>query len=486
MSTFRSLSLFLGLVASAATHGARQEAMRPVAVRVEGRVEVRVDPRIELVTAVARLAGFREFKQKSSSSPYAEAVDAHFAPYAEHAAVQRLRRLRAERGVSFDALPSFAVHLGPLPELEELVPFDAPPERLDARWGLDGGRAFLAELRDLAAVSRAADFFAGHAELYAETEKRLSERLSKSLALPWFDRFFGERTGASYVAIPGLLCGGGNFGVGIRHSDGTPERITPVFGCWEWDEGGRPVFDDSYLPLFVHELAHSYTNPFVDRHAARLRASAARIHATCAEVMKRQAYGDWKTLVYESLVRAAVVRCRESTEGAAAGEEQAKEEVENGFRWVPDLARLYGELESDRATYPSFDSLMPKVADVFDRWAEKAEAEKAPSPNAPKLVSSEPAAGASDVDPALASLVLRFDRPMRDQGWSIVGSPDDVPQLIGKPAYDAERKVLTVAMRLEPGRTYRFGLNSPRNQGFRAADGTPLEPLSIEFSTRKK
>src|SRR5688572_24692660 len=160
MRTLRSLALFVGLVAAAAAPGAPQEAKH--------RIEVRVDPRLELVTAVARLAGFREFRQPSSSSPYADAVDAHFAPYAEHAAVQHLSRLRTERGVSFDAVPSFAVHLGPLPELAELVPFDAPPERLDGRWGLDGGRAFLVELRELAKASGAADFFAGHAELYAE------------------------------------------------------------------------------------------------------------------------------------------------------------------------------------------------------------------------------------------------------------------------------------------------------------------------------
>src|SRR5262245_59601325 len=77
--------------------------------------EVHVDPRVELLTGLARLAGFREFTMESSDSPYARRFDAHFAPSREHAAVTELRRLRAKSGVSYDAIPSFAVHVGELP-----------------------------------------------------------------------------------------------------------------------------------------------------------------------------------------------------------------------------------------------------------------------------------------------------------------------------------------------------------------------------------
>jgi len=446
------------------------------------RVAVRVDPRVELMTLIARLAGFQEFNMANSASPYATRVQEHFGPLAEHPVLDRLKALRATRGVSYDAISSLAVHLGPLPELVELAPFDAPPERLDARWGGAEARAFLAELRDFAQVSEAASFFAGEREFYAEVERRLAARLAESKALPWFDAFFGARGTARTTAIPGLLCGGGCFGVGIRYPDGRPEEITPVFGCWSWDAQGLPVFDASYLPLFVHELCHSYTNALVDRFARELLPVGERLFAASAEAMKRQAYPTGKIVLYETLVRASVVRCRVVTEGSAAGQAQAEVEVGNGFRWVPALARRFGDYEADRERWPSFADFVPEIVKVLEAEATAAEA----ALDGPRLVSIVPANGAEDVDPSLGAMVLTFDREMRDQSWSIAGNPAEQPKIAGALAYDAARTVLTVPIQLEPGRTYRFWLNSPKFTGFKDKDGTPLLPVEVSFTTRAR
>lgn len=445
------------------------------------RFDVRVDPRVELLVTVARLAEFREFTMPNSNSPYSERIAARFGPLKSHAVIERIRSLRAERGVSYDAIASLAVHLGPLPELEERVDFSTAPERLDARWGGALARPFLAELRDFAQAAKAKEFFESERAFYGQVEVRLSARLTQSLALPWFDGFFGARGSARYTAIAGLLCGGGNYGVGVRFPDERPEEITPVFGCWTWDSEGLPVFGETYLPLFVHELCHTYTNPFVDRHAQALSAAMSKIHATCAEPMKRQGYGNWKTIAYESLVRASVVRCRIATEGADAGERQAREEVAEHFRWVPELAQLFGEYENNRNTYKSFESFMPRVIAFFDGYAAKL-----PTAAAPVIVELVPRNGADDVDPTLSSMVITFDREMTDQAWSIVGSKADQPEITGSLAYDAQRRVLTVPIRLEPSKTYRFSLNSTRFQAFRSKDGVALEPVEVTFTTRAR
>ena len=455
-----------------------QAPVRAIPVRA---IDVRVDTRIELLTALARQAGFKEYSQANASSPYAERVDARLAPFKDHPAVEKLKLLRVLRSVSFDAIPSLAVHLGPLPGLEERIPFDQAPERLDARWGGVKARAFLVELRALVVDAKLEEFFAGERELFAETEKRLAATLAESRALPWFDAFFGVKQGARYVAIPGLLCGGGNYGVGVRFADGTPEEITPVFGCSSFDAGGVPVFDRGYLPLCIHELAHTYTNPFVDRFEKELEPAGKRLYASCARKMARQNYGNVKTMFYESLVRASVVRCRLATEGQAAADEQARYEANRHFTWVPELAQLFGEYEGDRERYPTFDTFMPRIVAFFEQVAEHAE----PEGEAPKLVSIEPANGARDVDPTRTVMTLRFDRPMRDKSWSIVGTPSDQPEVAGELAYDAERQVLTVPVRLEPGRTYRFWLNSDQFHAFKSAEGEPLDPLEVTFTTKK-
>lgn len=443
-------------------------------------VEVRVDPRVELLTLLARLCEFGEFRMPAAESAYARRVEEWFGPLDDHPVFAHLHRLRNERGVSFDAIASLAVHLGPLPELVELAPFDAAPERLDARWGGVEARPFLADLRDFVRHSSAEEFFAGEREFHSEVERRLAARLAQSKALPWFDAVFGARA-AQYVATPGLLCGGGNYGVGIRYPDGRPEEIRPVFGCWSWDKDGIPVFDEGYLPLFIHELCHSYTNAVVERFEAELEGPGARLFALAAEEMARQAYPSWKTTMYETFVRASVVRCRADTEGVAAGNEQAEEEVGRGFRWVPALARRLGDFQGARERYPSFADFVPELVKTLAAEAERLEREVV---NAPRLVSLVPANGAEDVDPALTTMVITFDREMKDKNWSIAGNPADQPKVTGALAYDAARKVLTVPIQLEPGRSYHFWLNTAKFQGFKAADGTPLAPVEVRFSTR--
>lgn len=447
-------------------------------------IRVEVDPEVELATLVARFAGFREFAEPNSRSPYSRAIEAHFAAQRDHPAVQRLRELRQAHGVSFDAIASLGVHLGPLPELAERVPFDADTAtfggRLDARWGGARAREFVALLRDFAREGRAEEFFAGQAETFREVEARLAARLSQSVALPWFDAFFGARAGASYRAIPGLLSGGHNYGVGVRFPGGGAEEISPVLGCWSFDKDGLPVFGDEYLPVFVHELCHTYTNPIVDQRFELLEACGARLFAAREPELRRQSYTSARIVLYETLVRAVVVHCRHDTEGPEAGRAQAEAERASHFTWVPAVAASLAEVQADRERFPSLVEFMPRIVEVLE--AELAELEaKAP----PRLVACAPLPDATDVDPSSTALVLTFDQPMQDRSWSLVGAPSELPDFTGKPRFDRERKVLTIPMRLEPGARYRIGLNTGGKSGFRSARGETLAPVTVSFETRR-
>jgi hypothetical protein len=372
------------LVCSLAGGGQEKGGAPAAPATADHVIEVRVDRRVELLTLVARLAGFDEFNQANSKSPYSRAADAWFREQRDHPAVKRLQELRKSNGVGFDAIPMLAVHLEDSVALEERVAFDTPPERLDQRWGGADARAFLVLLRDFVKAADSEGFFDSQEERFAGAAERLRAVIEKSRALPWFDRTFGARSGASYVAIPGLLCGGGNYGVGIRYppratANGTEidEEILPVFGCSRFDDAGIPLFGDEMAGLLVHELCHSYTNALVDRIAPQLEPSAKRLFDGKADAMRRQAYGDWKTMCYESLVRASVVRCRSVTEGAAAGRAQEAEEVGRSFVWVPALAVELARYDADRKQWPTFVDFLPEIVKCFAREAAKLDADQA-------------------------------------------------------------------------------------------------------------
>jgi len=451
-------------------------------------IEASVDRRVELLTLVARLADFGEFSMANAASPYARAADAWFREFRDHAAVKRLRELRRTRGVSYDAIASLAVHVEDSAGLEERIPFDRPPERLDARWGLEGARAFLDDLRDFVKVAKSEEFFDGQQQRFDAASARLRTVIEKNQALPWFDSVFGERRGARYCAIPGLLCGGGNYGVGVRFpakKDGSPsdeaEEILPVFGCSSFDADGVPVFGAEMGGLVVHELCHSYTNALVDRIAAQLEKPAGALFSTCADVMRQQAYADWKTMSYESLVRACVVRCRTVTEGDAAGKRQRDEEVARGFAWVPALADEIGRFEADRKQWPTFADFLPQIVACFEREAQHAKEQEAKSPH---LVSMAPANGSRELAAGDGELVFTFDRAMRTDSYSVMGEPAKTPKARGKPTWDASGKVFTLPVRFEAGTSYRFRLNSETRQGFQSRDGVALAPVEITLATK--
>jgi hypothetical protein len=436
---------------------------------------------LEVLCLAARFAGFDEYQPHRSKPAYGAEAEAHFARAKDHAVVQRLRALRSSHGIGYDAIAGLAVHLGPLPDLAPRTPLAPRPAMLDARWDGADVEGFVALLRDFAQKADASTFFAQRREFHAEAAHRLAARLADSKALPWFDAFFGKRAGASCAAVVGLLCGGHNYGVSVQHADGKPDELRPVFGCWRFDAEGLPTFGEELLPLFVHELCHSYTNPVVERHLARLQRPGDALFAAKAQAMRNQAYTNGRTVLCETFVRACVIRCLADTDGAAAAKRQAALETRNHFPWAAEVAARLGEYQADRAKYPDFDAFVPRLAEALDAIVAKLPAADAA---APQLVAMSPSNGAADVDPATTELTFTFDQPMRDQSWSVVGSAQDTPTIPGKPRYDEKRTTLTLPVQLQPGRTYRFALNSADKQGFVSAKGAALAPTAITFATR--
>lgn len=99
----------------------------------------------------------------------------------------------------------------------------------------------------------------------------------------------------------------------------------------------------------------------------------------------------------------------------------------------------------------------------------------------PRVVSLDPANGATGVSPSKSQLTITFNVPMGG-GRSITGQ---APDITSTPRWSGDKKTLTVPVRLVGGQNYRFGLNSPSFRNFRSADGLELEPMVWQFSTSR-
>lgn len=443
-------------------------------------VVVRVDPRVELMSVIFRLAGNPEYGNGRVKA-YSEAVEAHFDKFRDHAVVKLARELRRKHGVSYDAVMNMAVHIKDVKGLKEAVSFDREPRTLERRWSVKDARRFLAAARKFVKEAKFAAFLKKHAGLYRTAEKRLAKTLAEHADLDWFDKFFGARSGAEFEIAIGMLNGPGNYGARIRKPGGK-ETLYCVLGVWRVDSSGDPTFPAAVLGTVVHEFCHSYANPLVNANAAKLQRAGEALWPHVADTMRRQAYGNWKTMMYESLVRACVVRYMHATGGAKAAARQQREEGNRGFRWVGGMAAQLALYEADRKAYPNLEAFFPRIAAYLEGYADGFAGQQRDAA-APRVVEMSPANGADDVDPATTEIRVTFSRPMRDGAWAFVGGGPHYPETTGRPSYDAARKVITLPVKLKPAWRYEFWLNRGKYNSFCSEDNVPLEPVRVAFRT---
>jgi hypothetical protein len=470
------LLLPLGFVQSA-------EAEKPQ--QKEAALRVLVDPRVELMSIIFRLAGNPEYQQGRVKA-YVEDVERWFGKSREHRVVKLARELRRSRGVSYDAVMSMAVHLDNTRNLQLRVPLEPWPAGLDGRWPRQRVPEFLEAAREFAQQADFPGFLVKHQPLYEMSVSRMRAVLEKDAHLEWFDEFFGRRPKAAFTVALGLLNGGGSYGLHCRTPDGQ-EDLYCVLGVWLIDDEGKPRFTRDVLDVVVHEFCHSYTNAIVERHANQLQTAGEKIFPHVAKTMRAQAYSNWKTIMYESLVRASVLRYIQRYDGRIAAGLAKAQQWGRGFRWVGELSDLLGEYEAQRDKYKTLEDFAPRIVEFLNSYADRFPREQElEDAKRPRIVSITPANGAIDVDPDLRKIEVIFDRPMRDGSWSMIGGGPNFPELTGKASYDAKRTTWSIPVKLKPAWTYQFMLNSPTLNAFRSADGTPLAPVKVTFKTARK
>ncbi len=102
----------------------------------------------------------------------------------------------------------------------------------------------------------------------------------------------------------------------------------------------------------------------------------------------------------------------------------------------------------------------------------------------PRLVSTTPAAGATDVDPATSEIVVAFDSDMAG-GFSWTGGGPDYPPIVeGQGPHWRDPRTCVLPVKLEPGHYYRVGINSKSHGNFRSKSGVSARPSVIYFTTR--
>ena len=84
--------------------------------------------------------------------------------------------------------------------------------------------------------------------------------------------------------------------------------------------------------------------------------------------MKGQAYGNWQTMMRESLVRACEVRYAMANNSKERAEQIANYNIGRGFHWIKELSELLGQYEKQRDKYQTLDAFMPEIVKFFQNY----------------------------------------------------------------------------------------------------------------------
>ena len=339
-------------------------------ITATAQMKSEVSETVELMGILSRTAGFEEFSENFAGQ-YSKDAEAWFGQYREHPTVAYYKDLRARHGIGYERVTSMAVHLETDKGKVTLVGDRA---ELPGGWQNVDLDDFVKRLNKFYADTRFHEFFEQHKTFYNDFLKTYDANVMPHIHPEWFGRFYnGTETTERFRLIIGFTYGTTNNGVS-RQLPGQPREVIAVCGYYINPSTGRHQLDIS-LPL--HEFNHSFVNPLLNNadNAKAMQDVGQKLYQLSQQSMESQHYNDWRIVVNESLVRAAVITYfYEHALNQFAMNTLTIETMGKGFPWMLDAVAALRYYAAHREQYPTLSDFYPEIARCLGRYISDAAA----------------------------------------------------------------------------------------------------------------
>ncbi len=309
------------------------------------------------------------------SYPYLKDVSDYFGNYTNDTAVQLVYKV-VQNGLTYDAVPEFALHLNP-------VNFSKNTNWSDMlRLRPDLNTTLLDEFAE--AVSKFANetdfcrFYNEHRAFYNKTLQEFAKNDEILLNITQFEEnFFGENA-SSWTIIPLTLMSHHGFAY-YFDKDGS-KRVYAFLGFGSVHDGVPVVnINGNGVTFLVHEFAHSFVNPAVDSNYALFKPYEP-LYNPVREKLSMMAYTDFKIMLYETFVRAVEAYYLNVTgHPDAAKRKLGMNSV--AFYFIKDVYNAYtSDYMKHRSEYKTFNDFMPELAKVVGKVYNQTEGGKKVNP----------------------------------------------------------------------------------------------------------
>ena len=336
-----------------------------------------VDPRLELLSVVWRLADAKAARAESAAAtpPYVAAADAWFAGFSTHPAVALLSEM-TRRGAAANVPTQVVLQLSSPPEL---AAGGLPAEILRDAGGSASVRRFVEALRDFYRRSRFEEFLASQSARLEGFARTAEGESAGGLSPEAVSAYLGEPFQVRYrfLLAPLLPRQMDVMRARGRFPDGFASTL--VRGGQAAPDGTLGFDFSAFGDSVAHELAHTVTHPLAASFGETMRGPAPK---GCNDFSGT----GWASCMDEYLVLAVTLRVSAMKGDAAGADRQLAYFAGRGYPWLAafcDALREYEREPAGLAAY--FPRLLARLRERIPELVPAAESPAAAPPGARSL-----------------------------------------------------------------------------------------------------
>lgn len=337
-----------------------------------GKLNITVDPRIELLTVIQYLAG--SDLVQADSDGYAAAVETWFAGARKHPAIAKYLALEA-KGYSYDLPVSCFLRFDGVPFGIQVRTWESYMVSMNLKrmaFVAEGGSVedFYEDVKDFAIKSDFAGFFASQRDFLWDKINAVDSLLAQNPdMIAHMVNWYGYSHDSYILALSPLMiqnC----YGPALVDMQGN----TSVYCVMALEGNELPIETQHYLAkIFFHEISHSYVNSLVDAHYEQF-ARAESLYEPISKKMEAQAYGSWWITVAEHFVQASEIRLLQLYFPTQDLSTAVDGRMSRGFIYIDNI--YAGLLEYEQARRESgirYDEYFPRLVESFVQLADDPE-----------------------------------------------------------------------------------------------------------------
>lgn len=330
-------------------------------VKTVGKIDVMVDPKVEMMMILGRLGNVVPYSGEKSaySHPYLDRVDECFAPYKEDVAIKRARvfwmtgYLLPEFGMYLkDDMSSFIMN----PQDENFVTLNGPAKNF-LFYNHDTFRELV---KDFRINSNFDKFFIENESVYDSMFNRVLPILEKINISSWIEDFYGEEI-KDKLRISLTQTSFCSYGLSVSTPEGN--RIPHII-LWlrEIEEANDIVV------LLSHEFSHPYTKKITDALCKNKEVYNIfnKLFQKYGETYNKCGYYNTENILNEIINQACSNKFLEKTLSKEYVDFYKKYEVDSLKQiYVPAIAEFLDNYQNNRDKYKTLEDFIPELEEFI-------------------------------------------------------------------------------------------------------------------------